>query len=153
MTDRDDLRAVIREVLAEQREHRGYSRRDPLVRFADPEGKSWYSATVSKLQALSLLLTLLGMIGGVVWGSMSMRDRLVVFPEVAARIQEHDLAPGSHNGVIHAIRMDAMTASAKNAEITAQRNEQIKTINENIVDLKRQNEILNEKLDRLLARR
>lgn len=70
MTDRDDLRAVIREVLSEQdRQHR-YIPRAPFQRFADPEGKPWYSATVSRVQAVMAIFALLTTIAGAIWVSV-----------------------------------------------------------------------------------
>lgn len=70
MTDRDDLRAVIREVLSEQDRQHGYIPRAPFQRFADPEGKPWYSATVSRVQAIMAIFALLTTIAGAIWVSV-----------------------------------------------------------------------------------
>ena len=78
----DDIRSLIVQVLEEQQREHAYTKREPLVRFADPDGKPWYSATVSKVQAMSAVLALLATIFAGIWASMSARDNLVVYPRV-----------------------------------------------------------------------
>lgn len=94
MTDRDELRQLIREILVEQDRQHSCVTRAPFVRFADPDGKPWYSATLSRVQALSAVLALLATIFGAIWVSMATRDQIVVLPLVDQRIKsyavEHD---------------------------------------------------------------
>lgn len=89
MSDADEIRRMVAEVLAEQQtpSSRQFSKREPLVRFSDPEGKAWYAATISRVQAISAILSLLGTIFAGIWASMSVRDQLVVFPQVAEIVQ------------------------------------------------------------------
>ncbi|HRS37452.1 MAG TPA: hypothetical protein P5199_13320 [Thermoanaerobaculia bacterium] len=148
----EQIRQLIREVLAEQTRQHGYAKRDPLVAFSDPDGKSWYSATVSRLQALSLLLTLLGMIGGVVWGAMATRDAVVVFPEVAAQIERHDVAAAARLAKEYATKSELAAVAAEARVVTRGRDEQIAALKESIAELRDQNERIDAKLDRLLAR-
>lgn len=86
MTDRDDLRAVIREVLSEQDRQHGYIPRAPFQRFADPEGKPWYSATVSRVQAVMAIFALLTTIAGAIWVSVLP----LVDQQIKAYAVEHD---------------------------------------------------------------
>lgn len=153
MTDRDDLRELIRDVLAEQARQHSYAKRDPLVRFSDPEGKNYWSATVSRMQALSLLLTLLGMIGGVVWSAMSARDQLVVLPRVRAMVELHDAMPTAHAAIMRAADEEIDEVRSTAAAVTRGRDEQISALKESITELRKQNERIDAKIDRLLARR
>lgn len=86
MTDRDELRAVIREVLSEQDRQHGYIPRAPFQRFADPEGKPWYSATVSRVQAVMAIFALLTTIAGAIWVSVLP----LVDQQIKAYAVEHD---------------------------------------------------------------
>ena len=86
MTDRDELRAVIREVLSEQDRQHGYIPRAPFQRFADPEGKPWYSATLSRVQAVMAIFALLTTIAGAIWVSVLP----LVDQQIKAYAVEHD---------------------------------------------------------------
>lgn len=96
MTDieREDLAELIREILEEHERIHPYHRRDTLVSFKDPQGRPWYSATVSKVQAISAVLTLLVTIFAGIWASMAVRDELVVYPRVngivRVQLDEHE---------------------------------------------------------------
>jgi len=70
MTDRDDLRELIREILSEQAAAHPYRPRAPLARFEDPDGKPWYSATLSRVQAVMAIFALLTTIAGAIWVSV-----------------------------------------------------------------------------------
>lgn len=96
---RDELTELIREVLSEQEAalngKHDCHRRAPLVRFSDQNGKPWYSATISRVQAMSAVLVLLSTIFAGIWASMAARDQLVVYPNVNkivdARMIAHEI--------------------------------------------------------------
>jgi uncharacterized protein YdcH (DUF465 family) len=148
MTDRDELRTVIAEILAEQTRQHGYAKRDPLVAFSDPDGKSWYSATVSKLQALLILFAVVaGLVGGITGGV-----RLFVLPEV------RDITSVSE--AQHHARVTAEFATKRELDREIARVElsgepsraEVKVLQDQVVTLKQQTARIEEKLDRLLAR-
>jgi len=86
MTDRDDLRELIREILSEQAASHPYRPRAPLARFEDPDGKPWYSATLSRVQAVLAIFALLTTIAGAIWVSVLP----LVDQQIKAYATEHD---------------------------------------------------------------
>lgn len=81
-----EVRALVDEALLEHAAHHPFRRRAPLSKHTDPDGKTWYSGAVSRVQALSAVLALLASIFAGIWASMGARDQLVVYPEVDRRI-------------------------------------------------------------------
>lgn len=64
-----------------------FRHRAPLARHTDPEGRSWYSATVNRVQAASAIFALLASVAGVVWGTLDAYYKIRVLPEIDARIE------------------------------------------------------------------
>ena len=91
---RETIREAVLDVLREEREHPAYHPRAPFVRHVDPDGKTWLSATASKAQAITAILGLLAAVFGGIWGSMAVRDSIVIMPQVAesieARLADHE---------------------------------------------------------------
>ncbi|OQC39621.1 MAG: hypothetical protein BWX64_01610 [Acidobacteria bacterium ADurb.Bin051] len=149
----DELRGLIAQVVAEQRDQHGYEKREPLVRFKDPEGKPWYSATVSRIQALTALLALLGMVGGVVWATMGARDRLEVFPTVQAQIRAAADLHEAQVASTYATKRELERAISAMESRGGEDRGDVRVLQEQVVTLKAQTARIEEKLDRLLARR
>lgn len=148
MTDRDDLRELIREILSEQAAAHPYRPRAPLARFEDPDGKPWYSATVSKLQALLILCSVIAALVGGMTGGV----RLFVLPEVQNITSESEAQ--------HHARVTAEFATKRELDREIARVElsgepsraEVKVLQDQVVTLKQQTARIEEKLDRLLAR-
>lgn len=138
MTGRDDLRAVIREVLSEQDRQHGYIPRAPFQRFADPEGKPWYSATVSRVQALSAVLALLTTIFGAIWFSMATRDQIVVLPLVDQRIKSYAVEHDKQALERFATKAEAAALREVIAVSTAERVEQFNAIQRQLDRIERE---------------
>lgn len=153
MTDRDDLRELIREILSEQAAAHPYRPRAPLARFEDPDGKTWYSATLNRLQALAVLAGLLGSISGVVWATMGARDRLEVFPVVNERIITQAQATETRIAAEYATKRELERAIAAINERGAAELGDVRVLQEQVATLRAQVTRVEEKLDRVLARR
>lgn len=93
--DDQDIRSIIDEVLREQAEDHHFRKRAPLSKHTDPDGKTWYSGAISRVQAASAVLALLTTIFTGVWASMGARDQLTVYPHVEtmieSRVSRHEL--------------------------------------------------------------
>lgn len=152
MTDRDELRELISEILAEQDRQHGFTPRAPFVRGVDPDGKPWYSATVSRVQAISAVLALLATIFAGIWASMSARDATVVLPQVGRMIDAASARHEKEAAERFATKLEVAAVDATAKAVTAGRDEQIVALKQAIADLKAQNERIDAKLDRLLAR-
>lgn len=147
----EQLRELIREILDEQDVH-AFHRRQTLVRFQDPEGKPWYSATISRVQALSAVLALLATIFAGIWSSMAARDSMVVFPRVQAMIEEaaSDADRLAHDRYF--TRPEAAALSERLSVSKAEREQQFQAIQQQLAAQDKRLERIELMLERLARR-
>ncbi len=145
----DEIRELIVQVLAEQQRERSPRRRAPVSRYADETGKTWYSATLNRLQALAVLAGLLGSISGVVWATMGARDRLEVFPVVNERIITQAQATETRIAAEYATKRELERAIAAINERGAAELGDVRVLQEQVATLRAQVTRVEEKLDRI----
>ncbi|HQP93135.1 MAG TPA: hypothetical protein PK570_04155, partial [Thermoanaerobaculia bacterium] len=105
---------------------------------ADPEGKPWYSATVSRVQALSAVLALLTTIFGAIWFSMATRDQIVVLPLVDQRIKSYAVEHDKQAHERFATKAEAAALREVIAVSTAERVEQFNAIQRQLDRIERE---------------
>ncbi|OQC35317.1 MAG: hypothetical protein BWX64_02511 [Acidobacteria bacterium ADurb.Bin051] len=147
----EQLRDLIREILEEQNVHT-FHRRQAMVRFQDPDGKPWYSATLSRVQALSAVLALLATIFAGIWSSMAARDSMVVFPRVKVMIEEAatDADRLAHDRYF--TRPEAATLSERLSVSKAEREQQFNQIQAQLTAQDKRLERIEAMLERLARR-
>lgn len=136
-----EIRALVDEALRKHAGSQPFRRRDPLSRHTDPDGKTWYSGAVSRVQALSAVLALLATIFAGIWASMGARDQLIVYPEVDRRIDARFVA---HDAQVRREMEQISPQLAKASELALLR--------QDIAVLKAQTELILEQLNRIEPR-
>lgn len=143
----EQLRELIREILDEQDVH-AFHRRQTLVRFQDPEGKPWYSATISKMQAFLVLCSVIAALVGGITGGV----RLFVLPEVRNITRESEEQHHARVASEFATKRELDREIAR-VELSGEPSRaEVKVLQDQVVTLKQQTARIEEKLDRLLAR-
>lgn len=136
-----EMRAMVDEALREHDVHHPFRRRAPLSKHTDPDGKTWYSGAVSRVQAVSAVLALLASIFAGIWASMGARDQLVVYPEVDRRI---DVRFAAHDAQVRR-EMDQISPQLAKAS-------ELALLRQDIAVLKAQTELILEQLNRIEPR-
>ena len=139
----EQLRELIREILEEQDIH-AFHRRQTLVRFKDPDGRPWYSATISKVQAASAVFALLATIFGAIWVSMAARDEIVVYPRVSRMISASEADHIEFSDERYATKSEVGQVATALAVSKAERVEQFNAI-------QRQLDVQDKRLERIEA--
>ena len=136
-----EIRAIVEDALREHAASQRFHKRAPLSKHTDPEGRTWYSGAVSRVQALSAVLALLASIFAGIWASMGARDQLVVYPEVDRRIDARFTA---HDAQVRREMEQISPQLAKASELALLR--------QDIAVLKAQTELILEQLNRIEPR-
>lgn len=87
--DREELRDVIRDVIAEERAA-SMSRelkRERFTRYTDPEGKTWVSATLERGEMLRKVLLILAAIVGATVAAVQFTNTWFLMPTIDRRAQ------------------------------------------------------------------
>lgn len=118
------------------------------VLVSDPEGKSGYSATVSKLQAFLILFAVISALVGGITGGV----RLFVLPEVRNITRESEEQHHARVASEFATKRELDREIAR-VELSGEPSRaEVKVLQDQVVTLKQQTARIEEKLDRLLAR-